>query len=257
MSIYMAIPKEDASLSHHGILGQKWGIRRYQNKDGSLTPEGLKRYQRFDSKSFKKEKREQYEKEGRSKLMSRVNASSAKEMAEQYDRTMHSYLKQQARIEQKMSKAKAAGDKKAYSRLVKQWIAAQSQIILADKLAKNIDSNLASYQRHQSSLITMGPIGGVIDAALPGSYFRETLKAGGKETSDQAMKDYNKRFKISNASDTKESSQKVFDATNQKEVENFLKIVSDKEAALKPGDDPQDAWDEALIEYDKRRKTKK
>ena len=32
-------------LSHHGILGQKWGVRRFQNKDGSLTSEGLKRQQ--------------------------------------------------------------------------------------------------------------------------------------------------------------------------------------------------------------------
>lgn len=28
------------SLSHHGIKGQKWGIRRFQNPDGSLTSEG-------------------------------------------------------------------------------------------------------------------------------------------------------------------------------------------------------------------------
>ena len=31
-------------LQHHGVKGQKWGVRRYQNKDGSLTPEGRKRY---------------------------------------------------------------------------------------------------------------------------------------------------------------------------------------------------------------------
>lgn len=31
-------------LYHHGIKGQKWGVRRYQNEDGSLTPEGMKRY---------------------------------------------------------------------------------------------------------------------------------------------------------------------------------------------------------------------
>lgn len=31
-------------LCHHGILGMKWGIRRYQNKDGTLTAAGKKRY---------------------------------------------------------------------------------------------------------------------------------------------------------------------------------------------------------------------
>ncbi len=36
---YYAIERSE-SLSHHGILGQKWGVRRFQNKDGLLTDEG-------------------------------------------------------------------------------------------------------------------------------------------------------------------------------------------------------------------------
>lgn len=34
----------DNFLAHHGILGQKWGVRRFQNPDGSLTEEGKNRY---------------------------------------------------------------------------------------------------------------------------------------------------------------------------------------------------------------------
>ncbi len=35
-----------SELQHHGVLGMKWGVRRYQNKDGSLTDAGRKRYDR-------------------------------------------------------------------------------------------------------------------------------------------------------------------------------------------------------------------
>lgn len=34
----------DSYLAHHGVKGQKWGVRRFQNKDGSLTSAGKARY---------------------------------------------------------------------------------------------------------------------------------------------------------------------------------------------------------------------
>lgn len=40
-------------LYHYGVLGQKWGVRRYQNKDGSLTPAGKKRYNEDSDKLAK------------------------------------------------------------------------------------------------------------------------------------------------------------------------------------------------------------
>lgn len=44
----------DLYLLHHGIKGQKWGVRRYQNTDGSLTTAGKKHYSKDLYKSISK-----------------------------------------------------------------------------------------------------------------------------------------------------------------------------------------------------------
>lgn len=58
-SLYDSEERNDTmnELYHHGVLGQKWGVRRYQNSDGSLTDEGRKRYNRDMAKLKERQSR--------------------------------------------------------------------------------------------------------------------------------------------------------------------------------------------------------
>lgn len=50
----------DDTLEHHGIKGQRWGIRRYQNEDGTLTQAGRARYG-YTEKKLKSQIESDYE----------------------------------------------------------------------------------------------------------------------------------------------------------------------------------------------------
>ena len=45
---YYMIPSD--VLAHHGVLGMRWGIRRYQRKDGTLTTAGKRRLRTVENK---------------------------------------------------------------------------------------------------------------------------------------------------------------------------------------------------------------
>ena len=47
------VDDEGAYLAHHGVKGQRWGVRRFQNPDGSLTEKGKRRMKTLQGKSDK------------------------------------------------------------------------------------------------------------------------------------------------------------------------------------------------------------
>ena len=51
---YLDKPDPQTFIAHHGIKGQKWGVRRFQNADGSLTKAGKERYNEQNSRNIAK-----------------------------------------------------------------------------------------------------------------------------------------------------------------------------------------------------------
>lgn len=109
---------DNTNLQHAGIKGMRWGVRRYQNKDGSLTPAGRKRYgSRFDKEDDdidEEEVKKRYE-EGKQKALKSGSIEEVlkykgdltnKELGEVYTR-----LNYEKNIEALQPKAKTGLDK--------------------------------------------------------------------------------------------------------------------------------------------------
>ena len=69
----------DTTLTHHGIIGQKWGVRRFQNANGGLTKEGKERYS--EDKQENKESKSIKDKANEIKTSIADKAERAKETA--------------------------------------------------------------------------------------------------------------------------------------------------------------------------------
>lgn len=118
-------------LYHHGIKGMKWGVRRYQNSDGSLTAAGKKRYDRDirENDARKKENRikidgpdtDRWVKEDLRRSKATIDGASS--MINQAGRMLDiNYKKNQSKIDLSNMTDKQLRDRINRSNLEKQYI---------------------------------------------------------------------------------------------------------------------------------------
>ena len=99
-------------LYHHGIKGQKWGIRRYQNEDGTLTAAGKERYgtvENLHNQLALDEARSIYKEANRKKVLSSLNPKNIVSK-KQREKTREQILNAN-KLSEKVNEAKDKADK--------------------------------------------------------------------------------------------------------------------------------------------------
>lgn len=179
-------------LEHHGILGQKWGIRRYQNEDGSLTEAGKRRYSREVAKE-QRVARSIEKSERRMRIKEAKAAAKASEM-EAKARIL------EAKARSKKVDAKDASDK--------------ANADSKDILQKTKLTDEERRERNRKIGMALGIIGGAAAIGFGYKYASDTLKKSGDikipkeavEGTSKSGKKYslNKNMTPSSKSDSKQ-----------------------------------------------------
>ncbi len=98
--------KYNNELYHHGVVGMKWGVRRYQNKDGSLTPAGKKRQAKLEAELDELNGKKPSQESPKSRLAAyREKKQAEKEKAEKEARLAKA---RQSRMEKKQAEEERA-----------------------------------------------------------------------------------------------------------------------------------------------------
>lgn len=134
-------------LYHHGIKGQKWGIRRYQNPDGSLTAAGKKRHNSDNVNKMSNEELRQkvnrMNNEQRYIELTKSSSSSVSKVADDVERAS----KTGGDINKVYKSIK--GDKNPYAKMANQGIDATAK---AARLTKKVDNVVQNKKAEKAAL---------------------------------------------------------------------------------------------------------
>ena len=125
-------------LSHHGIKGQKWGVRRYQNADGSLTEAGKKREYKKSLRSDKKIRRDMELEAYDSARFANAYSIKSKSYSKKYEKAISKDPTKSKLKTQRIENTKSLLDYSA-----KYWSDYNSENI--KRVKKQVDSMMAKY----------------------------------------------------------------------------------------------------------------
>jgi len=165
--------REYSELYHHGIRGMHWGIRRYQNEDGTLTPAGRKRYEKDLNKLDKKASQHFADAD---MYASRANEMLNKASNAKNDKQKNKRLAKAAKLRLKADEEHSKG--KEYE--AEQWKG------IADALERRADitrtstlrTNEQYMKRFRLGYFIAGPAGALVSSAVFNKKFKNHYKNG-------------------------------------------------------------------------------
>ena len=173
-------------LYHHGILGQKWGVRRYQNENGTLTAEGRKRYS--------DEKTEEFKNAGYNSFSSRIKGNRAAKNASLYNTIATTAERKQKDIERKISENKKLG--KDTAKLGKKWMKQEE----SKEFCKRYISDINEMTIKEGKMITRAATGqilfGIIGnaAMVATSDYVKTSREMSRDSKGAAYQAYKRKY---------------------------------------------------------------
>lgn len=107
-------------IMHHGIKGQKWGVRRYQNENGSLTAAGKSRYKSFSTGRYERKAAKYQQKAAEARKSSNQDR---KDKASVYEHKSKEYSQRAKRSQEFDDKYSSELNKRSVGeRAVKSWL---------------------------------------------------------------------------------------------------------------------------------------